>query len=131
MKKFFHKAESVWGFFPENCLNQSLIFVADIPKQGNSVIRLTASSQYRLKVNGRFVGYGPARAAHNYSRVDEYKLDEFLVENINRITIEVFSCQVANYCYPLQNGFSVWKNILKRGIKLLKSMKNALTLFYR
>lgn len=105
MKNFFRKAEPVWGNFPAGSLNQSLIFLADIDKQENCTICLTASSQYRLKVNGKFVGYGPARTAHNYSRVDEYKLDEFLTESKNLLSIEVFSYQIANYCYCLQSGF--------------------------
>ncbi len=105
MCKFFHKAEPIRGEFPPDCLNQSLIFVTEIPGSRNCIIRLTASSQYRLKINGGFVGYGPARTAHNYSRVDEYNLDGFLTKKQNLLTVEVFSYQVANYCYPLQDGF--------------------------
>ncbi len=33
---------------------------------GNAVLRLTARSAYRAWVNGRFAGYGPARAAHGH-----------------------------------------------------------------
>lgn len=38
-------------------------------------------------MNGIFLGYGPARAAHGYYRVDEYALSG--LQEVNRITVEV------------------------------------------
>jgi alpha-L-rhamnosidase len=37
-------------------------------------LKITASALYRVYINGEFLGYGPARAAHGYFRVDEYDL---------------------------------------------------------
>jgi len=42
----------------------------------NPILRLTASSDYRVSVNGNFLGHGPCVAAHHYYRVDEYELKE-------------------------------------------------------
>src|SRR4030042_3836181 len=38
-------------------------------------LRITASSVYRVFLNGEFSGYGPARGPHGFSRVDEWDLD--------------------------------------------------------
>jgi len=42
--------------------------------QNPPVLRLTASSLYRVYLNGQFVGHGPARGPHGFSRIDEWPL---------------------------------------------------------
>ena len=43
-------------------------------------IRIAASNLYRLFVNGMLKRYGPARAAHGYTRVDEYTVDRHMAD---------------------------------------------------
>lgn len=62
----------------------------------NTEIEIAASNLYRLLVNGSFVGYGPARAAHGYSRVDRYDLSPWKGEEV-KITAEVHSANVNSY----------------------------------
>lgn len=59
-------------------------------------IKIAAAQLYRIFVNGDFVGYGPARAAHGYSRVDSYDLSPWQEKEI-LITVEVHSANVNSY----------------------------------
>jgi alpha-L-rhamnosidase len=60
-------------------------------------IRLTACSLYRLWVNGRFVGHGPARGPHGYARVDEWELTPFLTRPRNLVAVEVAGYNANSY----------------------------------
>lgn len=71
----------------------------------NPLLRLTASSNYRLSVNGEFLGHGPCVAAHNYYRVDEYELKEKLTPGENIIAIEVTGYNIYNYYLINQPAF--------------------------
>jgi alpha-L-rhamnosidase len=59
-------------------------------------IEIVASNIYRLFINGKFAGYGPARAAHGHVRKDIYDLKEYKTGKIN-IVIEVFAANVNSY----------------------------------
>lgn len=50
---------------------------------------ITASAFYKLYVNGEFVIYGPARAAHEYARVDTPDITRYLKSGENHIAAEV------------------------------------------
>jgi len=64
---------------------------------GNAVLRLTARSAYRAWVNGRFAGYGPARAAHGHARVDEWNLTALLQPGANIVALEINALNVPCY----------------------------------
>ncbi len=87
----FSKALPIWAKGNEKVPNQSLCFTTCFSGKENATIAITANSFYRLSVNGVFVGYGPARAAHRYARIDRYELKK--LENNNEIKIEA-----AGYC---------------------------------
>ncbi len=55
-------------------MNVTCLFSAKAEK-GKTKIRVTACNFYRMFVGGKFFGYGPARAARGYARVDEYEFD--------------------------------------------------------
>ena len=61
------------------------------------VVRLTASTIYRLSVNGAFAGYGPARGPHGYFRVDEWDITPHLADRRNLIGVEVAGYNVNSY----------------------------------
>ena len=73
-------------------------------------LHLFADSLYRLRVNGRIIGYGPARFAPMHPEYDTYNLAPWLVEGRNSILVEVHSRGVP--CYQAapggRGGFIAW-----------------------
>ena len=57
-------------------------------KSGYIMIRLTASSFYRLYINGKFICHGPARSGIGTARVDEYWIDDYIKDGENLFEIE-------------------------------------------
>lgn len=66
-----------------------------VPRQ-DTELRLAASNLYRLSINGTMVGYGPARAAHGYSRMDCYDLSPWAGQQIT-VSVEVYSAHVNTF----------------------------------
>lgn len=78
-------------------MNKTVAFRCIVDKLGNnSKLKLAASNLYRIFINGEFIGYGPARAAHGYTRVDNYDLSSYAGEKAV-ITIEVFSSGINTF----------------------------------
>ncbi len=75
----FQKAVPVWVPFrdKEDALNSQLLFRAQLGSAAGAVLSLAAVDFYRLWVNGKFVGFGPARTAKNCARVDVYDLTPY------------------------------------------------------
>lgn len=69
------------------------------------VLKLAASSRYRMFVNGEFLGHGPCVAGHGYFRVDEYDLTDKLISGDNIIAIEVTGYNVYTYYLLNQTAF--------------------------
>lgn len=101
----FTKAIPVWGdyFNNEDKLNRHLIFREVAESLDHVIVNIAASDFYRLTVNGEFVGFGPARTAKGYARVDSYDLSG--VKNAdgakNDIVIEV----AGYHCKSLSTAF--------------------------
>ncbi|MBQ8164346.1 MAG: hypothetical protein IJZ94_00825 [Clostridia bacterium] len=95
----FLKAIPVWAEGLETEMNVNLIFNTAVNFTGSekTILRISGSSAFSIKVNGKFFGMGPARAGHGHYRVDEYILNDELVSGENKIEI-----LVAGYC---QNSF--------------------------
>lgn len=68
------------------------------------VLRVAASSVYRVFLNGDLVGYGPARGPHGYHRVDEWPLQN-LAGGQNILSIEVTVYNVNSYYMVDQPAF--------------------------
>ena len=71
----FDRARPVWPGGRAREMNRFVAFRARCPGP-RPRLRVTASSNYRAYLNGKFIGWGPARAAHGYFRVDEWPLVE-------------------------------------------------------
>jgi alpha-L-rhamnosidase len=101
------KALPVWVSGREKEMNLNLGFRGVFQaRKGQAVqLRVTASTIYRIFVNGEFVGSGPARAAHGYFRVDEYTPDVQLREGENVIAVEVAGYNVNSYYILDQPSF--------------------------
>ena len=86
----FQKAIPVFAEGKEKEMNYQLILRALVDDLTDTKLAITAFSFYRLTVNGRFVSFGPARAAEGYARVDEIPLGDYHASGkINEIVIEV------------------------------------------
>ena len=96
---YFKEAVPVWEEGREKEMNLTLGFRASFKAKDKqeALVKIAASTLYRVYVNGEFVGSGPARAAHGHYRVDVYQLDELLVEGENILAIEVAGYNVNSY----------------------------------
>lgn len=95
---------AVWarGLLDEK--NTHITFFYTLKPDENTRLELAASNLYRLFVNGKFVGYGPARAAHGYSRLDTYSLAQWAgVESV--LAVEVYSANVNTYYTVCEQPF--------------------------
>lgn len=71
--------------------------VIDAPEGGSTHLRLTASTLYRASVNGKHVGYGPARGPHGWYRLDDWNISKALKPGTNVVAIEVAGYNVNSY----------------------------------
>jgi alpha-L-rhamnosidase len=97
--KIIEKAVPVWASGREKEMNLNLGFrgVFQAEKGQPVTLKITASTLYRVYVNGEFVGSGPARAAHGYFRVDEYDISRFVQNGGNIVAAEVAGYNVNTY----------------------------------
>lgn len=105
----FQRAESVWGE-GRGSTNAYLRFsaafdAAKVQRTGEPpVLRIAAATVYRAKLNGAYVGYGPARTAEGWAKVDEWPLDD-VREGRNEIEIDVAGYVCESYQYVIQPAF--------------------------
>ena len=88
--------KAIWakGLLTEK--NITITFQYTLIPEENTVLDLAASNLYRLFVNGELVGYGPARAAHGYSRLDTYALGKWAGKQ-TVVSVEVHSANVNTF----------------------------------
>lgn len=79
-----------------------------------ALVRVTASSRYRLYVNGLFCGHGPATGPHGYYRVDEWELTPYLSGGANYVAIETAGYNVNSF-YTLDEPSFVQAEIEQGG----------------
>lgn len=99
----FHLARPIWPRGMEKEMNLHCGFRA-VFRAGENVraeLRITASSVYRAYLNGRHVGYGPARAAQGWFRIDSWDLSPALAAGDNILAIEAAGYNVN--CGQLSN----------------------------
>jgi len=83
-------SEPVWPKALRDEVNTFVEFAGELEwRGGEAVLEFSAASVARVKVNGRFAAYGPARAPFGYARWDRWDLTRFLHEGRNTLTIEV------------------------------------------
>ena len=103
----FVEAKPVWSEGRESEKNMFLSFreVVEVGRVEGASIRLTASCDYRLRVNGMFVGHGPCVAAHDFYRIDVHDLKPYLRRGKNVIAVEVAGYNVPSYYLLSQPSF--------------------------
>lgn len=104
----FNKAIAIWPKGREEEWNRMVGFFASIELDtlpSDAMLRITGADCYRIKVNGQFVGHGPARGPHGYIRVDHWPLENYLKEGLNHLSIEVLTNGVDSYAFVMQSPF--------------------------
>ena len=91
----FQLAKPIFIKDKEQEMNTFAAFRTAIVGGKGTTLRITAISFYQLRINGRFVAFGPARAAKNYARVDVIDLDPYLTDGKNEILVTVagYNCR--------------------------------------
>jgi alpha-L-rhamnosidase len=94
----FDSAHPIWPAGQETEKNLFVGFraVFDCSADQDPLLRIAASSIYRVYLNGQFIGHGPARGPHGYYRIDEWPLNNCLSER-NVLAIEVAGYNVNSY----------------------------------
>lgn len=90
MEEFFKRAKPVWAENKAGERNVTCLFSLTLGK-GDYILRATACNFYSFALNGAFYGYGPARAAHGYARVDEYRIS-LQTESSLLFTVAGYAC---------------------------------------
>ena len=87
-------------------MNITAFFAANFDCSGEDAkLFITGASQYRITVNGEFVGCGPARAPHGFTRIDEIDISKHVSWGLNQIVIELASYNCAHFNYVNNPGF--------------------------
>ncbi len=81
-------------------LNVYAVFRTTVGCVNDAELRITAFGFYRVCVNGHFVGFGPARTAKGYARVDRLPIGAWCGRDENEVTVEVSGY----YCYSLSTA---------------------------
>ena len=92
----FEKAIPVWH---DAGLNTNLIFQAEGDFSGGT-LRIAAADFYKVYADGEFLGFGPARAAKGYARVDTYAL-----KDCRKLTVEVAGYGCSSLSTARQQSF--------------------------
>jgi hypothetical protein len=100
----FIEAKPVWAYDRETEMNLWLSFRVIAHGAEKTVLRLTGSSAYEVKVNGNFIAFGPARCAHGFYRVDELDLSETIKEEAI-VTINVAGYNADSFYHLNQPSF--------------------------
>lgn len=103
----FRSAQPIWPQGLELEMNLFVGFrtVIDKPKSKNTALRITGSTLYRIFLNGKFIGHGPARGPHAYYRVDEWDLSNEAFADENILAIEVAGYNSNSYYLLDQPSF--------------------------
>ena len=103
------KAVWVKDLFEEK--NVTLAFSLDLEKKENFALKLAAASCYRIYLDGKFIGFGPQRAAKGYARWEEIRLMG------KRLVIEVESLFVNSFWIIKQPPFFACEIVTDNGKK--------------
>ena len=100
----FEKACPAWILGREKEMNLWISLRAVAKGAEKTVLRLTGSCAYDVRVNGEFVAFGPARCAHGFYRVDELDLTAYASEKAV-ITVNVAGYNADSFYHLDQPSF--------------------------
>lgn len=97
------KAKPIWLKDKQCEMNSYAVFSAKTEIRKNTFLHITGAFFYRVYVNGKFVGFGPARTAYGYAREDVYCLDDFAP--VCEIVIEMVGYHCRSFSTVIQPAF--------------------------
>jgi alpha-L-rhamnosidase len=102
----FSKEIPVWPAPLAGRMNVWVSFHArmELARRTAGTLRVAAAQAYRVWVNGRLAGRGPARTAHGHARVDEWPLTGGVSDGLE-IIIEVMGYGVPTFCSTHEPAF--------------------------
>lgn len=103
----FVAAKPVWPEGRARVMNDFVTFGGSFEASASDacILRLTGSTCYRVRLNGSFLAFGPARGPKGMFRVDEIPLAGRLADGSNRIEVDVQGANVNSYEYMDQPSF--------------------------
>lgn len=111
--RLFAAARPVWGRGMGNTMNETLCFTERFTFEGDAELKIAACNFYRIFLNGEFLGFGPARAAEGYSRVDVYRLGKMKGKNTLFVEVNAYGC---NTLYAVNGrGFVQYELVSENG----------------
>lgn len=119
---FFKSAEPVFESGRENEMNVHLGFSAELPSDREARLVIAGSTTFTVFINGKFVHYGPARAARNMFRVENVPIGHLLTEEKNVLTVHLTTYNCNTYHYPMAPGF-LQAEVIGRGDTVLAATK--------
>lgn len=113
---YFNQAQPVWaeGLVTEKNITIGLRATVEVNKDDHVNLHIASAGIFRIFVNGKFAGHGPARGPHDYYRVDQLDLSHHLMEGNNVIAIEVV-CYNVNSFYLLDQPAFIQAEIFLNG----------------
>lgn len=101
----FGAAEPVWQAGHAEEMNEQLVFTGTFEWSGGAkpILRLASSNPYRVKLNGAFTWYGPARGPKGHFREDVVTLDARVGTNVVEIENAGYNC--ASFYFQKQSSF--------------------------
>jgi len=100
-------AVPVWPAGLEREMNELIAFRAafDLEAGAKPVLKMVGWGSYRITLNGKFVGFGPARGPEGFFRPDEWPLAPAARAGRNELQIEVCGHNVPNFYLMNQPPF--------------------------
>jgi len=123
----FNSAKPVWPEGKDNEMNFMVGFraVFNAPEDSKVILKVAGSTVYRIYVNGKFSGYGPARGPHEYYRVDEWDISRNIKRSENLVAIEIAGYNVNNY-YTLDQPSFLQAEVISEGKVLASTSGNGI-----
>ncbi len=112
------KAVPVYAENLKDEMNTHIMLSQSIPSLEGCSIKISAAFFYKLYINDVFVGFGPARTAKGYARVDRYDLTPYNNKSGNQIKIEVVGYACSSYYVPKQPSFVICEVMRKKEVLL-------------
>lgn len=101
----FKKALPVWENGTECEPNTNLIFRAKVKNRTDTVLRIAGQMHYVVRINGNLLFEGPARCADGWNRADEFKIDTYLTNETNILTVFVEGLYATGFSAVRQKSF--------------------------
>lgn len=115
----FSSARPITGLHHRDEMNLSLLFVCEIDEADE--ILITSHCGYHLYDNGAFIGSGPARAGHNFFRVDRYRIND---AKPHRFVVEIAGYNCNSYYYVKHTPFLEMEVLYRGKIKKYTGKNN-------